>query len=255
MSETIDYAEMLEIPVSTLNVTKKRSKKKKEGETELKDRVVESVNERVGAEPESPVASGENVTDYGEQPYAYAEEKPARAHKKFLENRLLMAEFVAAIALCAAILLTNIFWPASAINTFFRGLIEGEPAAAAPDDRSYSELTLGSVVSDDGIVCSVSETGVLTFTGECSVYAPYGGTVQSVLENEGTYTMEIEHTTSFSTVIAGLTSAYLVAGDAVYATIPVGYCAGGNISVSMYDGGTLISAYTVNENNDIVWNA
>ena len=27
MSETIDYAEMLEIPVSTLNVTKKRSKK------------------------------------------------------------------------------------------------------------------------------------------------------------------------------------------------------------------------------------
>ena len=55
MSETIDYAEMLEIPVSTLNVTKKRSKKKKEGETELKDRVVESVNERVGAEPESPV--------------------------------------------------------------------------------------------------------------------------------------------------------------------------------------------------------
>ena len=131
----------------------------------------------------------------------------------------------------------------------------GYPAAAAPDDRSYSELTLGSVVSDDGIVCSVSETGVLTFTGECSVYAPYGGTVQSVLENEGTYTMEIEHTTSFSTVIAGLTSAYLAAGDAVYATIPVGYCAGGEISVSMYDGGTLISAYTVNENNDIVWNA
>ena len=67
--------------------------------------------------------------------------------------------------------------------------------------------------------------------------------------------MEIEHTTSFSTVIAGLTSAYLAAGDAVYATIPVGYCAGGEISVSMYDGGTLISAYTVNENNDIVWTA
>ena len=33
--------------------------------------------------------------------------------------------------------------------------------------------------------------------------------------------------------------AYLAAGDAVYATIPVGYCAGGEISVSMYDGGTL----------------
>lgn len=30
MSENIDYAEMLEIPVSTLNVTKKRSRKKRE---------------------------------------------------------------------------------------------------------------------------------------------------------------------------------------------------------------------------------
>ena len=251
MSETIDYAEMLEIPVSTLNVTKKSRKKKND---ELKDRVVESVNERVSPEPEEPpVASGENVIDYGE--FDRAEEKPARVHKRFLESRLLMAEFVAVVALCAAILLTNIFWPSSAINTFFRGLIEGQPASAAPDERTYSELTLGSVVSDDGIVCSVSETGVLTFTGECSVYAPYGGIVQSVTENEGTYTMEIEHTTSFSTVVSGLTSIYLAAGDTVYATIPVGYCAGGEVSVSMYDNGSLISAYTVNEQNDIVWNA
>ena len=29
MSETIDYAEMLEIPVSTLNVTQKRGKKRR----------------------------------------------------------------------------------------------------------------------------------------------------------------------------------------------------------------------------------
>ena len=46
MSETIDYAEMLEIPVNTLNVTKKRSKRRK-GPTELKEQVVETVNERV----------------------------------------------------------------------------------------------------------------------------------------------------------------------------------------------------------------
>lgn len=253
MSQTIDYAEMLEIPVSTLNVTKKRSTKKKE-EADLKERVVESVNERV-EEAEDPIANGENVTDYGENAYSYEEEKPHRAHKKFLEGKLLMVEFVAVIALCAAILLTNIFWPSSAINTFFRGLIEGKPTAAAPDDRTYSELTLGSVISDDDIVCSVGETGVLTFTGTCSVYAPYGGTVQSIVENEGTYTMEIQHTTSFSTVIAGLSNVYLAAGDTVYATIPVGYSAGGEISVSMFDSGSLIHTYTVNENNDIVWNA
>ena len=38
MSESIDYAEMLEIPVSTLNVTKKCSRKKKESESDLKDK-------------------------------------------------------------------------------------------------------------------------------------------------------------------------------------------------------------------------
>ena len=39
MSQPIDYAEMLEIPVNTLNVTKKRGKKKG-GAEELKARAV-----------------------------------------------------------------------------------------------------------------------------------------------------------------------------------------------------------------------
>ena len=265
MSENIDYAEMLEIPVNTLNVTKKRSRKKKEADSDLKERVVERVNERVTRGereepaafsavdmPEDGMAQGENVVDYGEEAQVF--ESAPHKPKKFLENKLLLAEFIAVCALCATILLTNLFWQESAINTFFRGLVSPQETVQE-DDRVYSELTLGSVVSDAEIECTVSDTGVLTFTGECSVYAPYGGIVQSVTENEGTYTMEIEHTTSFSTVVSGLTSIYLAAGDTVYATIPVGYCAGGEVSVSMYDNGSLISAYTVNEQNDIVWNA
>lgn len=258
MSETIDYAEMLEIPVNTLNVTKKRSKKRKEAEPDLKERVVETVNERVEnrgeGQGEERVASGENLVDYGEAAYEYEEEKVQKPHKKFLENKLLLAEFVAVCALCATILLTNLFWQDSAINTFFRGLISQEEAAPE-DDRVYSELTLGSVVSDADIDCTVSDTGVLTFTGECSVYPPYGGTVKNVAENDGLYTVEIEHTTSFSSVIAGLTHAYFAAGDAVFSTIPVGYSDGASaVSVSMYDEGALIQSYSVNENNDIVWN-
>lgn len=258
MSENIDYAEMLEIPVNTLNVTKKRSKKKREAEPDLKERVVETVNERVETRGETvsepaaeSVAQGENVVDYGEAAYTYAEQKP---QKKFLENKFLIAEFVAVCALCAAILLTNLFWQDSAINTFFRGLITQEEAVPE-DNRVYSELTLGSVVSDAEIECTVSDTGVLTFTGECSVYAPYGGTVVNVAENEGMYTIEIEHTTSFTSVIAGLTHAYCAAGDEIFANIPVGYTDGAAaVSVTMYDSGTPISAYSVNESNDIVWN-
>ena len=215
MSQPIDYAEMLEIPVNTLNVTKKRGKKKG-GAEELKARAVEAANERAAA-------SGENVTDY---------ESPG-----------------------AGILLTNLFWPQSAINTFFRGLVTEETPAALSDERSFSEVEAGSIVSDENISVSVSDAGVLSFTAEASVYAPCGGTVQSVAESGGVYMMEIEHTSSFSSVISGLTYAYLPAGSEVYATIPVGYSDGSHeVTVSMYDGGTLISAYTLGEENDIVWN-
>ena len=57
------------------------------------------------------------------------------------------------------------------------------------------------------------------------------------------------------TVITGLSAAYLEMGDKVYSTIPVGYSKGEiEVSVSMYDDGTLITSYSVNEENDIVWN-
>ena len=111
------------------------------------------------------------------------------------------------------------------------------------------------MVADADIECSVSETGVLSFTGECSVYAPCGGVVESVAESDGTYAMEIRHTTSFSTVIAGLTYAYAAAGDTVYSTIPVGFTDGSSaVTVSLYDGDALIRAYSLDEDNDIVWN-
>lgn len=250
MSENIDYAEMLEIPVNTLNVVKKKGRKRKEDD--LKERVVREVNERVeegsaerpAGREEERVAVSEEVTDYA------PEAVPQR--KKFFDSRILIAEFAAVCALAALILLTNVLMPNSAINTFFAG-VTAPREASYEDERIYSELTLGSV-APDGIECSVTD-GVLSFTGECSVYAPYGGTVQSVAETDGVYTVEIAHTTSFTSVISGLSAAYWQAGDAVFATIPVGYSDGsGEVDVRMYDGGSLIRSYSVGEENDIVWN-
>ena len=83
MSDTIDYAEMLEIPVNTLNVTKKRSKKRRETE-DLKERVLESVNEKLDAEEEEPrVAQEENVVDYGAPPPP-EEPQEVPPHRRFL---------------------------------------------------------------------------------------------------------------------------------------------------------------------------
>lgn len=257
MNESIDYAEMLEIPVSTLNVTKKRSRKRRGDD--LKERVVEAVNERLeepapAAEAEDSVSAVENVTDYGDEAVAAAQNAPRR---RFLDGKLLIGEFVAVLALCATILLTNIFWPESAINTFFAGILSPSETEEPVDERVYSELTLGSVVSDAAVVCQVNEDGLMTFTAECSVYAPYEGSVKNVAAAEdGTYTVEIGHTSSFSTVLSGLTYAYCAAGDEVYSNIPVGYSDGAAaVTVAMYDAGALIRSYTVGENNDIVWNA
>ena len=262
MSEPIDYAEMLEIPVNTLNVTKKKSRKKRE--TDLKEQAVAAVNERAEERadafaqppaadlPETGTAAEENFVDYGAG--ALLEEKP---RKKFLDSRLLIAEFAAVLGLVALILLTNIFWEDSAINTFFAGLVDPqEEAVQTVDERDYSELTLGSVVSDGSVECTVSDTGILSFTAECSVYAPYDGTVTNVSQGEdGLYTVEVGHTTSFSTVFSGLTYVYFAAGESVYSTIPLGYSdASSAVSVAMYDAGTLIQSYSVDEDNDIVWN-
>ena len=65
MNGSIDYAEMLEIPVNTLNVTKKRGKKRRGEAEDLKERALGSVNEKVAeAEGEQPrVAEEEKVLD------------------------------------------------------------------------------------------------------------------------------------------------------------------------------------------------
>lgn len=264
MNEQIDYAEMLEIPVSTVNVVRKKSRKKRTEPEDLKDRVVQTVNERVREEVvDAPieeelaatrVAASENLTE----PIAEETPAPVKEKKKFFDSKILVAQFVAVLALCATIFLTNIFWKQSAINTFFAGLLNpAEQVQTETDDRVYTQLTAGSVVSDDSIVCAVSETGVLSFTGECSVYSPCSGKITDVAQGEnGLYTVTIEHTGKFSTRISDLSRVYAAKGDNVYANIPVGYSAGEQaVSVSMFDQGNLISAYTVNENNDIVWNA
>ena len=266
MNESIDYAEMLEIPVSTVNVVRKKSRKKRIEPEDIKEEVLKTVNERVEEttqEPVSPeqserqnvldgrIATSEDLTedyDYTEQPYV----KPK---SKFFDGKIITAQFIAVLVLAATIFLTNIFWKDSAINTFFNNLLN-PVESVVEDDRIYSQLTMGSIVNDDSISITVAENGVLSFTGECSVYSACDGKILSVEEKDGLYTIVVEHTSSFTTQFSNLSNVYFSEGDTVYSTIPVGYSNGQNtVSVSMFDSGNMINAYTVNEDNGIVWNA
>lgn len=236
MDQELEYAQMLEVPVSTVNVVKKKPIFKKKGEKDdetLKEQVVDSVNERMGD-------------------YVYAEDLtvPPKAEKGAFaatladkSGKILIIEVAAACLLAIGIFLTNVFMPNSAINSFIVGLTTETPTEAA-----YSEFELYPVVSElSDAEVSVSAGGVITFTGEGAVYPVADGEVVSVTQSaDGTYSVEVAHTSVFRTIISGLTNVYYSVGDEVAGNIPVGYSNGSNqVSVSMYNDGELLNCYTL----------
>ena len=240
MNQDLDYAEMLEIPVSTVTVTKKKSffkRRQKAAEPapdELKELVVDSVNERVGA-----YVSAEDVSDPPKKSVFRG-----ISYKKDKESMILIGETVAVCAIALGIFLTNIFMPNSAINGLITSVVNPQTQASEP---SYNELTLSPVVSANAEAdVEISESGVLSFTAACSVYPICDGTVSKISESDGVYTVEISHTSSFSSVITGLTTVYGEEGAEVMATLPFAYTDGElPVSVSLYNGGELLDCYTL----------
>lgn len=243
MNDEISYAEMLEIPVETVTVSKKE-KKKKWREEPLSDQLVKEVNDRM--ETSDP---------------AFAESKPIEREIEPKSRRasggarkVLLAEVVAVVALCAAIFITNLLLPNSAINTAVRGLFQGK-AQAATDTRTYADFTLSPVVSENANVeVTVSDTGLLSFTANCVVYVPAQGTLESKSGNTSTgYTVRIRHSDTFSTIISGLDDVGHEVGATVRPGVPFGYTDGdGAVSVIFYDGDTVIRNVVLIENS-IAW--
>ncbi|MBD5632114.1 MAG: M23 family metallopeptidase [Clostridia bacterium] len=248
MNQELDYAEMLEIPVSTVNVVKKKSlnlfkrkgDKEQQPQDDLKDLVVDSVNERVGA-----YVYAEDLSD------PPAPEKKAFGKIKDKGNAIIIGEIVAVCVIAVAIFITNLFMPTSLINTFI-----GSFSKADTTEPTYSELKLSPVVGENSDAeITVSSSGVLSFTAKGAVYPVCDGVVSSISETDGLYTVEIAHTSSFSSVITGLSSVYSAKGTKVAANIPFAYSDGENeVKVSMYDGETLLNCYTLADEVP-VWNS
>lgn len=263
MNQELDYAEMLEIPVSTVKVVKKesifkRKREKKDAQDELKEMVVDSVNERAGqyvfaedlTEPQKPDKKAKKKAEKAAamaQEYSEAYKAPASSRA----SRVIAIELVAVCVLAAAIFITNFLMPTSVINTFL-GYFS---AVEAPAEPSYNELKLSSVVgafSDTDV--NMTDSGVITFTAKGSVYPVCDGTVAKITEDNGLYTVQINHTSTFSSVITGLTDVYSAKSSAVKANIPFAYSNGENeVRVSMYNGEELLNCYTLSGEVP-VWN-
>lgn len=293
MNEELEYAEMLEIPVSTVNVVRKTRRRKKrscqtvsaqEPVLPLKDSVIAQVNNRVN----NNVDEGEGNIDFDADPNridtvrlyasgkkgmyetelfaekeqgAWAEDEENEATRYEMKSKpskfmriALGVEFGAVCALCAGIFLTNVFVPDSAVNTFFRALTTPAQTVAI-DERSYSDFTLSPVVSDlSKAELTLSPTGILSFTEACHVYPSANGEVGEIIQNGDTYSVKICYSDTFTGVINGLDTVYYEVGDQVKANVPVGYTNGETeVQVTMYSEGALLNCFELTDENCLAW--
>lgn len=243
MDQQLDYADMLEIPVNTVNVVKKKGffpkRKEKKSDEELKDLVLDSVNERVGSFVEAeditdPPKTKEPVLSFGDK-----------------SSKILFGEMVAAVALAIGIFLTNVFIPDTIINTYIANLTDPPQTVS---EKSYSEIELTSVVSEASDATVSVSGGVLSVEGSGSIYPVCDGEIASISENNGLFTVEIAHTSTFSSVFTNLTNVYYAVGTKVEENLPFAYSNGENtVSVSLFDGQTMLNNFSLT--NEIpVWN-
>ncbi|MBQ3493093.1 MAG: hypothetical protein IJA88_03205 [Clostridia bacterium] len=281
MNEKLQYATMLEIPVSTCNVTfkpvkKRRGKRKKVDIDAVKDKLVDKVNTQMqsvetdNAQPQEQIAeqyavsvdnnqnlqSQESQTEIAfeeQNGLEQAEEQTALvrpAQKKKFKFSIVGVQLAIIGALVAVIFLTNALYTDSGINVFLRNVF-GTQSSVSVDTRDYDEFA--PVISiDDGATVTLSD-GVMTFSGKGSLYAPCNGKVTMLtLGEDGKYTMEITHSEKFKSVLTGIDYAYAGIDDTVYFNIPVGYVTAGATMCFTNSNGAVISDYQIID-DAVVW--
>lgn len=263
MNDGTEYAEMLKTMASSCDLVvrpAKRTRKKKD----VKEDLVAKINAR---DDSAEVSSAETAFDAAGNATADAEtivERPGRrlfarkkrdyaaeetgGDKKKSKFDIVYAEGIAAFVLVVAILLTNIFWENSGINTLFKKAFT--PAQTVTDARSYSSFNAQSPSSS--LASSVTD-GVMTFSGKGALYPVCDGKVTSVEQSDdGKYTITVSHSGIFKTIIRGADFAYCDTGEDVFRYIPVCYVNGGEATVTMYDEDVVVTNFVL-ENGSIIW--
>ena len=192
----------------------------------------------------------ENLPIYNQN--LYEEEQNEAEQRRARRNAWVVGiEFAACFALCLGIFLTNVFMPNSAINTFFRSLTNTEQT----DSRTYTDFQLSAILSEENADLTLSPAGILSFREEGCVYPAVDGRVDTVVQNsDGTWTVKISHSDTFSEVISGLSYVACAAGSIVKSNVPIGYSDGNaEVQVSMYESGALLNCFTLTENGELVW--
>jgi hypothetical protein len=262
LDNSIEYAKMIEVPVCTCEYSFKRKKpffKKKllkAVNARLAKKEVDTIEEQTENNEHQNATADLNYTaeQEGLQEAKNSEESTlpviydkvkAKREKRF--NAVISAQVVAVFALISAIILTNLFWENSAMNTLFKSVFQSEHGATT--ELEYDDFTLTLPIAD---VSGISiEAGAIAISGEYSLYPVCDGKVSKVDRAEnGTFTVTLEHSESFSSVIEGLDMVYFAAGEEVTRHMPVGYVKN-NAKVYLYNGESLLTDYATVENSII----
>ena len=278
MNEKLQYATMLEIPVSTCNVTFQQTKKKRTRTKKQQnpDAVKEKLLSKINAEKEEIAPVQERMVEMAadtaveeraeEQTYypAPIDDGQVEIKEEISKNKkwriksfkvsVIGIQLAVIAVLVATIFLTNAFYADSGINMFMRQVFGADEQTVETDTRSYQEF-LPVIALDDQMSTSLAD-GVINIAGAGSVYSPCDGKVSAVFKGEdGKYTVEISHSENFKTTLSGLDFAYSGLEEKVFANIPVGYVSGEGASMCFTTSdGTVISNYEIVDNS-VVWAA
>lgn len=247
-----EYLEMIELPVSTCEMVTPQKKKKF-----FKGRLIRSVNKKVeednkAQEPQIEAAEMTQVPETVTEPIKIETVKEVKSKERKERPKfkldLIGAEVIAIFVLVVTILLTNIFWEDSGINTMIRSVF-GSEAQAQVDDRLNTAFSCVAP-SKTGEIEVID--GVMNIAEKSVIYPPYQGTVTKAVEANGLYTITVAHSDVFYSVISGVEFVYCQVGDKVYDNLPIAYSGDGGTQVAMYNNGEIVKNFII-DNGNIVW--
>lgn len=243
MSDSIEYAKMSEIPVSSCEITVKEVKKKKDIKNKVIDKVNSRLDEAVEIKPKRKKFSLFSLLKRTKK------ENKVKVNDNSQEKKgrfdIVTAQLITIFALVVAILLTNIFWENSAMNNMFKHVFNKEKNVTL----NYNEFDAVAPTVDRAVSL---DNGVMSVSGKGSIYSPVAGEVTHVEEKDGKWEMTVTHTDEFKSVISGLDCCFYDKGYKIYSTMPIGYSEGNAVTVEMFNNGNLITDYSI-ANGVIVW--
>lgn len=243
-----EYLEMIELPVSTCEMVTPQKKKKF-----FKGKLIRNVNRKVEEEKQNEKANVEEKVEKIEtvEPIETVKVK-TKTERKFLKPKfkldIIGVEVIAIFVLVVSILLTNIFWEDSGINTMIKNVF-GTNQEVQVDDRQNTAFACVTPTKNSEITV---ENGIMNIGKRNAIYPPYEGTVTKVEEKDGLYTVTIAHSDVFYSIISGAEFVYCQVGEKVYNNIPVAYSSETDSQVAMYNNSEIVKNFTI-DNGNIVW--